>query len=103
MTARDHEATLLQELYSAGVLVGLLVDEELRRVGVPPELFSFLGWVATLQPVTPSALAAETGMPPTTIRDYIGRLVARGDMRKVANPADGRSYHLLLTRQGERL
>ena len=42
-------------------------------------------------------------MPPTTIRDYIRRLVERGDVRKVANPADGRSYHLVETPQGRRL
>ena len=42
-------------------------------------------------------------MPPTTIRDYVRRLVERGDVRKVANPADGRSYHLVLTAKGKRL
>ena len=42
-------------------------------------------------------------MPPTTIRDYVRRLVERGDVRKVPNPADGRSYHLVLTGQGRRL
>jgi predicted ArsR family transcriptional regulator len=51
--------------------------------------------------VTPGTLAAETGLPPTTIRDYIRRLVERGDVRKVPNPADGRSYHLVLTRKGQ--
>ena len=81
----------------------MLVNEELEAVGVPPELFSFLGWVFSLQPVTPGALAAETGMPPTTIRDYVRRLVERGDVRKVANPADGRSYHLVVTAQGQRV
>ena len=98
---RDVE--LLQELYSTGLLVGLLVDEELAKAGVSQHLFSFLGWVSTLQPVTPSMLAAETGLPPTTIRDYVRRLVERGDARKVANPADGRSYHLVLTPKGQRL
>ena len=99
----QHDAVLLQELYSTGLLVGLLVDEELEAAGVSPQLFSFLGWVSTLQPVTPGALAAETGLPPTTIRDYVRRLVERGDVRKVANPADGRSYHLVLTPKGKRL
>ena len=42
-------------------------------------------------------------MPPTTIRDYVRRLVERGDVRKAPNPADGRSYHLVLTAQGRRL
>ena len=99
----DAETALLQELYSSAVLVELLVGRELEAAGVPPQLFSFLGWVALLEPVTPGARAAETGMPPTTIRDYVRRLVARGDVRKQPNPADGRSYHLVLSAQGRRL
>src|SRR6478752_3888900 len=93
-------AALLQELYSAGALAGMLVTEELRAAGVSPQLFSFLGWIALLQPVTPGALAAETGMPATTIRDYVRRLTDRGDVRKTPNPSDGRSYHLVPTRKG---
>ena len=102
-TEFSRDADLLQQLYTAGTLVAALVDEELEALGVSPELYSFLGWVYALQPVTPGGLAAETGMPPTTIRDYIRRLVERGDVRKVANPADGRSYHLMLTPKGRRL
>jgi DNA-binding MarR family transcriptional regulator len=99
----ELNADLLQEVFSAGTLVELLVTEELRAAGVTPQLFSFLGWIAMLQPVTPGALAAETGMPATTIRDSIRRLAERGDVRKVPNPADGRSYHLVLSARGQRL
>lgn len=99
----DPDTALLQELYSAAVLVELLVGEELRAAGVQPQLFSFLGWIAFLEPVTPGRLAGETGMPPTTIRDYIRRLVERGDVRKTANADDGRSYLLVLTPKGRRL
>ena len=98
-----HDAHLMQSVYTAGSLVAVLVGEELEKAGVAPELFSFLGWITLLQPVSPGGLAAETGMPPTTIRDYVRRLVERGDVRKVPNPADGRSYHLVLTAQGRRL
>lgn len=98
-----HDADLLQELYTTGLLVGLLVDEELEKAGVPQALFSFLGWVTRLQPVTPGTLATETGLPPTTIRDYVRRLVERGDVRKIPNPTDGRSYYLVLTRKGQAL
>ena len=98
-----RDADLLQELYSTGLLVGLLVDEELERAGVPQRLFSFLGWIARLQPVTPGMLAAETGLPATTIRDYVRRLSERGDVRKVPNPQDGRSYHLVLTPKGQKV
>lgn len=97
------DVDLLQELYSTGLLVGLLVDGELAKIAVPERLFSFIGWVTRLEPVTPSTLAAETGLPPTTIRDYVRELVATGDARKVPNPADGRSYHLVLTANGRRV
>jgi len=100
---KKREPDLLQEIYSSGLLVGLLVDEELERAGVPQQLFSFLGWVATLEPVTPGNLVAETGLPPTTIRDYVRRLVARGDVRRIPNPSDGRSYLLVLTPKGRRI
>lgn len=97
-----QDVELLQELFSAGLLVGVLVDDELEKAGVSRDLFSFLGWINALQPVTPGGLAAETGMPATTVRDYIRRLVERGDVRKIANPADGRSYQLVLTPEGKR-
>jgi DNA-binding MarR family transcriptional regulator len=99
----ERDAALMQELFTAGLLVNLLVTEELDAAGVPAPLFSFLGWVRTLEPVTPGRLAVETGLPATTIRDYIRRLVERGDLRKAPNPDDGRSYHLLLTAKGRRL
>jgi DNA-binding MarR family transcriptional regulator len=97
------EASILQEVYSTGMLMGVLVSAELEEIGVSPRLFSFLGWVALLEPVTPSTLSAETGMPPTTVRDYVRELVERGDVRKVRNPDDGRSYLLELTAQGRRV
>jgi DNA-binding MarR family transcriptional regulator len=98
-----HDADLLQELYSTGLLVGLLVEEELAKRDVSDRLFSFIGWVTRLEPVTPGALSAETGLPPTTVRDYVRRLVASGDVRKIPNPDDGRSYHLVLTAKGRRI
>jgi hypothetical protein len=39
----NHDADLLQELYTTGVLVGMLVDVELAKEGLPQQLFSFLG------------------------------------------------------------
>ena len=98
-----REAALMQELYTAGQLVNALVTRELEAVGVPAHDFSFLGWIAQLQPVTPSRLTAETGLPATTIRDYIRRGLERGTLRKEPNPDDGRSYHLVLSPAGTRL
>ena len=94
------DVDLLQELYSTGLLVELLVDEELAKVDVPDRalLVHRLGDAPRARHA--GALSAETGLPPTTVRDYVRRLVASGDARKVPNPADGRSYHLVLTAKG---
>jgi DNA-binding MarR family transcriptional regulator len=96
-------AAVLQEVYSTGLLMGVLVSGELEARGIPPRLFSFLSWIRLLEPVTPGELAAETGMPATTIRDQIRELSRRGDVRKRRHPDDGRSYLLELTAQGRRL
>jgi DNA-binding MarR family transcriptional regulator len=94
---------ILNEVYSTGMLMGVLVADELEAHGISVRLFSFLSWVQLLEPVTPGELATETGMPATTIRDQIRELVERGDVRKRRNPEDGRSYLLELTAQGRRL
>jgi hypothetical protein len=93
------EAALLQEVYSAGVFAALLVDGELDKAGVSTHHFCFLGWVGVLEPVTRRALSAETGMPPTTIRDCTG---ADRERRpgQVPDRDDGRSYLLELTAKG---
>ena|SRR5215204_5214598 len=68
-----------------------------------PQLFSFLGWVRLLEPVTPGELAAETGMPATTIRDHLRRLTERCHIARAPNPADGRSYLVKPMAQGRRV
>ena len=93
----------MQEAYTAGQLVNVLVLRELESVGVPAQDFSFLGWIAQLQPITPGGLVAETGLPATTIRDHIRRSVGRGMLLKKPNPDDGRSYYLVLSTEGNRL
>src|SRR5215204_1447786 len=99
----DSDTALLQETYSVGALVASFVNAELRAGGVDPQLFSFLGWIHLLEPVTPGQLAVETGMPPTTIRDYLRRLTERGDIARLPNAADGRSYLIKLSARGRRL
>jgi DNA-binding MarR family transcriptional regulator len=103
MDELERDVALMQEIYTAGSLVNHLVVEELHRVGVPSSDFSFMGWVRQLEPVTPGKLAEESGLPPTTIRDYVRRLVGSRHVRRVPNPADGRSYHLVLTPKGRRV
>ena len=82
-------------------LVGRIVDARLESIGIPGFLVAVLTHIRDLAPVSPSAISTASGMPATTLRDNIQRLVDRGLVRRVPNPDDGRSYLLVPTRRGE--
>jgi DNA-binding MarR family transcriptional regulator len=50
--------------------------------------------------LTPTQLARSTGMPLTTVTDYIRSMVERGHVERRPNPADGRSILLSLSPTG---
>jgi DNA-binding MarR family transcriptional regulator len=80
--------------------VGQLVQRHLDPVGIPGYLLALVTHVRDHQPVTPSGIAAASGVPLTTLRDNIQRLVDRGLARRLPNPDDARSYLLELTPEG---
>src|SRR5262249_17430445 len=81
--------------------VGQVVDASLATAGIPGYLLAILTHVRDHAPVSPSEVAAASGVPATTLRDNIQRLVDRGLVRRVPHPDDGRSYRLVLTRRGD--
>jgi DNA-binding MarR family transcriptional regulator len=80
--------------------VAQLVQRHLEPVGIPAYLLALVTHVRDHQPVTPSGIAAASGVPLTTLRDNIKRLVDRGLVRRIPNPDDARSYLLELTPAG---
>lgn len=81
-------------------LVGRIVEAHLEPVGIPGYLLALVTHVRDLAPVSPTQIARASGMPPTTLRDNVQRLVDRRLVRRVRNPDDGRSYLLVPTRRG---
>jgi DNA-binding MarR family transcriptional regulator len=81
--------------------VGRIVDEQLSPIGIPGFLLALLTHVRDNAPVSPSTVSLASGVPATTLRDNIQRLVDRRLVRRIPNPDDGRSYLLVLTRRGE--
>ena len=80
--------------------VAQLVQRRLDPVGIPAYLLALATHVRDHQPVTPSGIAAASGIPLTTLRDNIQRLVDRGLARRIPNSDDRRSYLLELTPAG---
>ena len=83
--------------------VGRIVERQLEPVGIPGYLLALLTHIRDHAPVTPSTISELSGMPMTTLRDNIQRLVDRRLVRRQGHPHDGRSYLLVLTAKGARV
>ena len=69
-----------------------LVRREFAAAGVDPGNWGLLFHVGARERITPSQLAAETGVTATTMRDQVQAFVDRGLLRREPNPRDARSY-----------
>jgi DNA-binding MarR family transcriptional regulator len=79
---------------------GRIVVRELEPVGLPAFLVALLTHIRDHAPVTPSTISEASGVPMTTLRDNIQRLVERRLVRRTRHPQDGRSYLLEPTSRG---
>jgi DNA-binding MarR family transcriptional regulator len=77
-----------------------VVARHLEQAGVSGEQLALLSLIATEEPITPTALAAEMGVPLTTLADALRRLDNRGELERLPNPADQRSHLLTLSDEG---
>lgn len=91
---------VLLDLSYCAQLSWALLQEELEAEGVKAELIGLLTQIRLMEPVTPTALTARTGLAPATLYDYVGRLVDEGMVVREPNPADGRSHLISTTDEG---
>jgi MarR family transcriptional regulator, transcriptional regulator for hemolysin len=101
MAESQRDASVILELHTADRLVRTLVYEELAQRGLPRGLFAILSLIRLHQPVTPTDLALESGVRPTTMRDMVNEMVSAGHVLRTTNPDDQRSHFLELTPAGE--
>lgn len=91
---------MLNVTYAARLSDALLF-EELRVEGVKPEFAGLLTEIRVGEPITPTALAQRTAVPPATLYDYVEQMVGEGLVERASNPRDGRSYFLQTTDAGK--
>ncbi len=82
---------------SGAVVVGVVEGSEVSATE-----YALTSWLKVVGGATPSELAADLGLSPTTVSAMIDRLVRKKQIRRVRHPEDGRSYRLELTAAGER-
>jgi len=92
---------LLINTWIASELVGALLEQNLAQDGVHGGFYGTLSVIGVWGPLTPSQVADMTGAPLTTVSDRLRRMVADGDVERVAHPCDGRSHHVRLTKAGD--
>jgi DNA-binding MarR family transcriptional regulator len=97
----DRDDRLFLVLATTGQYVERIVERQLEPTGIPPAQLALVTHIRHAQPVTPTEISRASGIPQTTLRDNIRRLVDRRLVRRVAHPTDGRSYVLELTSRGE--
>lgn len=92
---------LLLDIWVAGELLDTVLSRNLAEHDVDGYGYGTLSIIGAFGPLTPSELATRSGRPLTTMSDVVRKLVERGDVERISNPDDGRSYLLRLTRRGD--
>jgi DNA-binding MarR family transcriptional regulator len=100
-TPPERPRGFLINTWIASELVSAVLERRLADEGVRTGFYGTLSVIGVWGPLTPSKAAELTGTPLTTVSDRLRRMVADGDVKRVAHPADGRSHLVKLTAQGD--
>jgi DNA-binding MarR family transcriptional regulator len=94
---------VLLDVFVSYQLTGRLIEHELADIGIPTDDYPLYTALVHHEHMTPTALARHLGLPLSTVIFRTGKLIERGDVRRVPNPLDRRSTLLALTPRGRRL
>jgi DNA-binding MarR family transcriptional regulator len=92
---------LILQPFVLNQLGAALLEDVMAGAPLAGNEYAVASWLNVCQEATPSELAADLGMAPTTLSSVIDRLVQKGQVRRARNPEDGRSYLLQLTAKGK--
>jgi DNA-binding MarR family transcriptional regulator len=93
-------SNVLLQVFRTSHAVGGLLRHAVSGTGVSADEWAVLSVIGLFGPLSPTALADQLRVPPTSISRYVARLADAGLVRRSANPEDGRSYLIELTEEG---
>jgi DNA-binding MarR family transcriptional regulator len=102
MRSMKPRASILLTVWTAAQRINQLVTNELVAANAFTPRYATLVMITLREPLTPKALAEAMGFPPTTMSDYLAELSELGHIKRIPNPADGRSYLIQRTAKGRR-
>jgi DNA-binding MarR family transcriptional regulator len=92
--------SLLFDVFALGQSVGRLLSEAMREGPLTPAEYAVYSAIFELEAASPTALSARLGMRLTTFMGQLRAIEGRGHAARVDNPADRRSYRVVLTAAG---
>lgn len=93
-------SNVLLQVFRTSQAVGGLLRHAVAGTGVSADEWAVLSVIGLLGPLSPTALADQLRVPPTSISRHVARLAEARLVGRAPNPADGRSYLLELTDDG---
>ncbi|HSL76264.1 MAG TPA: MarR family transcriptional regulator [Candidatus Limnocylindrales bacterium] len=96
----EREISLPFDVFALSSRLGAYLDRALAGTGLRPVEYAVYSLMFEAGPRTPSELAAALGVPPSTMSGYLRPMLERGHARRIPNPADGRSFRVVLTDAG---
>jgi DNA-binding MarR family transcriptional regulator len=103
MTERLRGDNVLLQMFRTSQAVRELMLEAVEGTGITADEYAVLGLIGVMRSVSPTDLADQLRVPPTTISRHAARMVDSGLAKRVPNPDDGRSYLLELTDSGRQI
>jgi DNA-binding MarR family transcriptional regulator len=92
--------SVLFEVFAASRAAGELVSAALDGGPLTPEEYAVYSVLFDEGPHAPTELARRTGMPPTSMSHFVRAMRQRGHAEAAPDPADRRSYRIVLTPAG---
>ena len=96
----EREISLPFDVFALSSRLGAYLDRALAGTGLRPVEYAVYSLMLEAGPRTPSELATALGVPPSTMSGYLRPMLERGHARRIPNPADGRSFRVVLTAAG---
>lgn len=94
---------LLRELVRCYQAFESFSAEHIRLLGLTPPQFDIVATLGNTAGMTFKALGEQTLITKGTLTGVVDRLAAKGIVRRIASPTDGRSQIVQLTPEGEAL
>jgi DNA-binding MarR family transcriptional regulator len=92
--------SILFDFFRAAQHVRLLLADAMADAGLRPDEYAVYSVLVDDGPSSPTRMAEATGVPPTSMSNYVRAMVERGHAERVRNARDGRSVVLSLTPSG---